>query len=355
MDCIVKARDFPTTAGVYCITNIINGKRYIGGTKNFRRRFAEHLSNLNRGIHSSQHLQSSWNKHGKEFFIFSIVEHVSDQSIIDETEQRWLNSCSPEYNTQTIVGSNRGIKRKPLSDEHKKKISDANKGIPLADWHREIIVSINKNRTPEHNKKISQAKAGKIPWEAVKKSAAARLGKPRSAEANRKTSEALKGMKRNEEQKRRMSIAQTGKKLSEEHRKKISISQTGRDSPMLGKKHTEEAKQKTRNSVMAAYADGTVAAKISETLKEKFKDNEFKNKVRDATISALSNHDVRKKMSESHKGDKNWRFGKPIPEEQKLRQIATLKARPRVTCPHCGKICDEANAKRWHFDKCKSS
>jgi len=26
---------------------------------------------------------------------------------------------------------------------------------------------------------------------------------------------------------------------------------------------------------------------------------------------------------------------------------------PRVACPHCGKVGDELNMKRWHFDKCK--
>ena len=203
----MKLTDFPTTAGVYCITNIINGKRYIGGTKNFRRRFTEHLSDLNRGIHSSQHLQNSWNKHGKEFFVFSIVEHIEDVSIIDKIEQRWLDSCRPEYNTQIFIGSNRGLKRKPLSDEHKKKLSAAKKGKPLADWHRELFIAINKNRTPEHCKNISKAKIGKAPWAAIKKSAAARLGKQRSEEARKKTSEALKGKPKSEAHKLALSIA----------------------------------------------------------------------------------------------------------------------------------------------------
>ena len=25
----------------------------------------------------------------------------------------------------------------------------------------------------------------------------------------------------------------------------------------------------------------------------------------------------------------------------------------KIECPHCGKMSDKANAKRWHFDNCK--
>jgi hypothetical protein len=31
----------------------------------------------------------------------------------------------------------------------------------------------------------------------------------------------------------------------------------------------------------------------------------------------------------------------------------TLKNKPKVTCPHCGKEGSEAPMKRWHFDNCK--
>jgi len=71
-------------------------------------------------------------------------------------------------------------KHKPLSEEHKRKISEAHKG---------------KKHTAEHN---------------------------------RKTSEGRKGIKFSEETKRRMSKAHRGKKLSEEHRKKIGESNMGR-------------------------------------------------------------------------------------------------------------------------------
>lgn len=184
--------------------------------------------------------------------------------------------------------------------------------------------------------------------ETIAKRSLAQTGQKRPS-----VSVALKGRVRSAEHKRNISIAKTGIKASHQTRIKMSNTRKGMVSSMLGKTHTEESKQKTRKSVMDAYADGTVAAKISEKIKDKYEDKEFKQKAIDATRLALANPEVRKKMSESHKGDKNWRFGKPIPEKQKLRQIASLKARPRVKCPHCDKVLDESNAKRWHFDKCK--
>jgi hypothetical protein len=30
-----------------------------------------------------------------------------------------------------------------------------------------------------------------------------------------------------------------------------------------------------------------------------------------------------------------------------------LSNKPIITCPHCGKVGDNSNMKRWHFDKCK--
>lgn len=31
-----------------------------------------------------------------------------------------------------------------------------------------------------------------------------------------------------------------------------------------------------------------------------------------------------------------------------------LSSKPTVTCPHCGKIGDNSNMKRWHFNNCKN-
>lgn len=65
--------------------------------------------------------------------------------------------------------------------------------------------------------------------------------------------------------------------------------------------------------------------------------------------------ETRARKSAAMTGERNPRFGVRISEEQKLRQIASLKARPKVACPHCGKMMDEANARRWHGENCKEA
>jgi predicted GIY-YIG superfamily endonuclease len=48
-----KWSDFPTTSGVYAIVNTLNGKKYVGSTKCFKERFAEHRSQLRKGNHKT--------------------------------------------------------------------------------------------------------------------------------------------------------------------------------------------------------------------------------------------------------------------------------------------------------------
>lgn len=70
--------------GIYKIENLINGKIYVGSAANsFRTRFNHHFNALIRGEHKNKHLQSSFNKHGSENFVGTIIEIWNKDSDVD--------------------------------------------------------------------------------------------------------------------------------------------------------------------------------------------------------------------------------------------------------------------------------
>lgn len=50
--------------GIYYITNTINGKFYVGSSKNIKKRWARHIRDLNNNNHHNIYLQRSCNKYG---------------------------------------------------------------------------------------------------------------------------------------------------------------------------------------------------------------------------------------------------------------------------------------------------
>ena len=59
--------------GIYTIINIINGKRYIGASKDVYLRLRKHRQRLKNNSHTNKYLQSSWNKHGEDSFDMFLI------------------------------------------------------------------------------------------------------------------------------------------------------------------------------------------------------------------------------------------------------------------------------------------
>jgi len=107
-------------SGIYKIVNKVNGKYYIGSSKNIKRRWSGHKVKLNKNEHFNSHLQNSWNKYGKENFEFLIVEKVSEEKRI-ETEQKYLNEIEINKKNFRILKSLRARLLQALNDNVKKK------------------------------------------------------------------------------------------------------------------------------------------------------------------------------------------------------------------------------------------
>jgi group I intron endonuclease len=111
-------------SGIYKISNVVNGKIYIGATKDFRIRWNVHKSDLALGTHCNNHLQHSYNKHGLSNFKFDILLRC-DLTDLVQIEQYFLDFYQPEYNILKVAGFSTGYKH---TEESKKKISIGHKG-----------------------------------------------------------------------------------------------------------------------------------------------------------------------------------------------------------------------------------
>ena len=69
--------------GIYKITNTINKKIYIGSSVNILNRVRQHKYKLKAGIHCNNYLQASFNKYGKDSFLFEIIEECDFVDLVE--------------------------------------------------------------------------------------------------------------------------------------------------------------------------------------------------------------------------------------------------------------------------------
>jgi len=216
---------------IYIATNLINKKQYVGQTtRGLQERMRKHFyTNRCPKFHNALKF------YGKENFKWFFFEWPMDD--LDYPEVFWqttLNTLTPNgYNLITC-----GNKNKKFSEESKKKMSDAHKGIPLSEETKRKMSEVQKGKvlSNETKKKISDSRKGIVySVETIKKMKEAkmgeknsRFGKKHTIETRRKMSKSRKGIVYSAETKRKMAISQTGKRHSEETKQKMSVSQKNR-------------------------------------------------------------------------------------------------------------------------------
>jgi group I intron endonuclease len=220
-------------SGIYKITNLINGKVYIGSAVNIKQRWFLHTSTLDRGIHCNIHLQRSWNKFGKSNFEFSVIENCKPELLIAR-EQYHLDeyrSHSELYNICQIAGSIAGVK---FSEESKMKISDATRG----------------SNNPFY---------GKVHTEETKE----KIGNLAKLRMINKTKHPMFGKHHTADAKKKLSIAHTGMTATEQTRQKMSAGQSGINNGFYGKRHSDATKAKIAESARGRITSEETRKKIS--------------------------------------------------------------------------------------------
>jgi len=284
--------------GIYGIRNTVNGKWYIGQSSNLEKRIRRHFSSLRGNRHYNLHLQRAFGVYEESAFEWKILEECSEDNI-DDRERTWIAFYKSDqkefgYNDQSgghamkryseesrrkmslshigKISPYRGIKRsevtrqkisealrvlalsgrppshtgKKHSEETKRRISLAKKGVKVSDKERERISIMNAarrgvKRSEATRLKISQSIKG-VPFSeerrlALSKSRKGKAPTEAQLENLRKMSAKIRGRPMPEEQKRLISLARMGSRNTEESKRKMSEIKKGR-------KHSEETKLK---------------------------------------------------------------------------------------------------------------
>lgn len=90
---------------VYKITNLKNGRVYIGSSRKGIQRFVNHKSKLRIGNHINKYLQADFNLFGEEAFEYSIILIVEDSEIsnIRKIEEREISRYEETVGTYNIL------------------------------------------------------------------------------------------------------------------------------------------------------------------------------------------------------------------------------------------------------------
>ena len=149
------AKSHLSRPGIYCIRNLISGRRYVGSSVNIKDRWKSHRHNLREGRHPGKAMQNSWLKHGEAAFEFSVLEFIEQVEDLIQAEQRWIDhfdATNPHsgFNVSPTAGNCLGVRH---SDDTKAKLSMRRKGVPKSPEHRKAIGDAHRGRTiPEERR-----------------------------------------------------------------------------------------------------------------------------------------------------------------------------------------------------------
>lgn len=165
---------------IYLRTNTINGKQYVGQTKDMNIR--NNAWNCLKIYYANKHLTEDREKYGVDSFKFEILKECDD-SEGDFYEKYYIKKYNTRYpNGYNMSDGGKGTPNVFRSEETKKKISESHKGkhySPKTEFKKGHIMS------KETKEKLSEFLKGHLAWN---------KGIPMKEEIKKKISESNKGI-----------------------------------------------------------------------------------------------------------------------------------------------------------------
>ena len=214
---------------IYETTNLVNGKKYIGQRKAGR---------PEPYLGSGKHIRCAIKKYGIENFSKRILHECGSKEELDRMEVHYIaaaNAVSDDKYYNIAIGGNTPMTGLKLSDEHRRKISEAQKGHVVSDETKRKMSASKRNMSDETRKKMSEAQKNRPPV---------------SDETRRKRSELAKGRVMSDKTRINLLKANKGRIVSIEGRMRMSEAARNR---------SEETKERMReaNRVAAKRRIGT--------------------------------------------------------------------------------------------------
>ena len=144
---------------IYKITNVLDGKIYVGKAKNYKDRFNNHRNEALRGGTSCPHLYAAMRKYGVERFICEKIDESFTEEDLCRKEIFWiekLDARNPDIGYNIAKGGHGGINWPDGENAYSGKTDEERKLIS----EKKSKSLTGKKRTDEQKKHYSESKTG---------------------------------------------------------------------------------------------------------------------------------------------------------------------------------------------------
>lgn len=210
-------------SGIYCITNTLDNKKYIGQSVNLKKRWNTHLWLLKSNKHFNIHLQRAYNLNPDKF-VFEVLEYC-DNSKLNDREIFYINKYGTMINGYNLCEGGNSTKGRICTEETKEKISKSKTGVKVK---QEVIEKRTKTLKDRLN---NDSEFRERFMHLVKKNLKGGWNK---------------GVACSDKQKKLLSEANKGKVISEEHKNKLRELYKGENSLNVKLSENEVIKMRLR-------------------------------------------------------------------------------------------------------------